>query len=164
MRIEKNTVVSINYELSDSAGRIVEKTNSPISYLHGGYNNIFPIVEETLQNMVIGNTCCILMEPENHFGEHRSILIRVEPREAFPENLKIGMQFEGSEKDSENMQIYTITDIAEDKVVVDGNHPLAGMTLRFDCTITGVRFAAAEEVAHGCAHELQSNENCLTTS
>ncbi len=160
MRIEKNTVVSINYELSDSTGRIMEKTNSPISYLHGGYNNIFPIVEEALQNMEIGNTCCILMEPENHFGEHQSNLIRVEPREAFPENLKIGMQFEGSKKDSENIQIYTVTDIAEDKVVVDGNHPLAGMTLRFDCKVTGVRHATQEELTHGHAHELpQKNEN-----
>jgi FKBP-type peptidyl-prolyl cis-trans isomerase SlyD len=159
MRIKKNTVVSINYELSDLTGRIMEKTNSPISYLHGGYNNIFPIVEEALQNMEIGNTCCILMEPENHFGEHQGKLIRVEPREAFPENLKIGMQFEGSKKDSENIQIYTVTDIAEDKVVVDGNHPLAGMALRFDCTVTGVRYATAEELAHEHAHESQNNEN-----
>lgn len=160
MRIEKNTVVSINYQLSDSSGRIMEKTNSPISYLHGGYNNIFPIVEEALQNMEIGNTCCILIEPENHFGEHQSELIRIEPREAFPENLNIGMQFEGSKKNSENIQIYTVTDIAEDKVVVDGNHPLAGMTLRFDCKVTGVRHATEEELAHGHAHELpQNNEN-----
>lgn len=159
MRIGKNTIVSINYELSDSTGRIMEKTSSPISYLHGGYNNIFPIVEKALQNMEIGNTCCILMEPENHFGEHQSKLIRVEPREAFPENLKIGMQFEGSEKDSENIQIYTVTDIAEDKVVVDGNHPLAGMTLRFDCTVTGIRNATAEELAHEHVHEPQNNEN-----
>ena len=113
MHIEKNTVVSINYELSDSTGKIMEKTNSPISYLHGGFDGIFPIVEEALQNMEIGNTCCVLMEPENHFGAYHSKLVRVEPRNAFPENLEIGMQFEGDEKDSKNTLIYTVTDIAE---------------------------------------------------
>jgi FKBP-type peptidyl-prolyl cis-trans isomerase SlyD len=159
MRIEKNTVVSINYELSDSTGKIMEKTNSPISYLHGGFDDIFPIVEEALQNMEIGNTCCVLMEPENHFGEYHSELVRVELRDAFPENLKIGMQFEGGERDPKNMLIYTVTDIADDKVVVDGNHPLAGMTLRFDCTVTGVRSATTEELSDGNVHEPQSNES-----
>ncbi len=159
MRIEKNTVVSINYELSDSTGKIMEKTNSPISYLHGGFDDIFPIVEEALQNMEIGNTCCVLMEPENHFGEYHSDLVRAELRDAFPENLKIGMQFEGGERDSKNMLIYTVTDIADDKVVVDGNHPLAGMTLRFDCTVTGVRSATTEELSDGNVHEPQSNES-----
>jgi len=158
MRIEKNTVVSVNYELSDSTGKIMEKTNSPFSYLHGGFDGIFPIVEEELQNMEIGNTCCVLMEPENHFGAYHSKLVREEPRDAFPENLEIGMQFEGAEKDSDNMLIYTVTDIAEDKVVVDGNHPLAGMTLRFDCTVTGVRSATMEELTHGHVHEPQNNE------
>jgi len=159
MHIEKNMVVSINYELSDSTGKIMEKTSSPISYLHGGFDGIFPIVEEALQNMEAGNTCCVLMEPENHFGEYHSKLVRIEPRNAFPEKLIIGMQFEGVEEGSENMLIYTVTDITEDKVVVDGNHPLAGMTLRFDCTITGVRSATTEELSHGDVHEPQNNKN-----
>jgi len=159
MHIEKNMVVSINYELSDSTGKIMEKTSSPISYLHGGFDGIFPIVEEALQNMEVGNTCCVLMEPENHFGEYHSKLVRIEPRNAFPEKLITGMQFEGGEGGSENMLIYTVTDITEDKVVVDGNHPLAGMTLRFDCTVTGVRSATMEELSHGDVHEPQNDKN-----
>jgi len=159
MHIAKNMVVSINYELSDSTGKIMEKTSSPISYLHGGFDGIFPIVEEALQNMEVGKTCCVLMDPENHFGEYHRELVRMEPRNAFPEKLVIGMQFEGGEEGSENMLIYTVTDIAEDKVVVDGNHPLAGMTLRFDCTVTGVRSATPEELSHGDVHEPQNNKN-----
>jgi len=153
MRIEKNMVVSINYELLDSTGKIIEKTDSPINYLHGGFDGIFPIVEEALQNMEIGKTCNVLMEPENHFGEYNSDLIRVESRNAFPDNIEIGMQFEGGEENSKNMLIYTVTDIAEDKVIVDGNHPLAGMTLHFDCTVTGARPATEEELSHGHVHE-----------
>jgi FKBP-type peptidyl-prolyl cis-trans isomerase SlyD len=146
-------VVSINYELLDSTGKIIEKTDSPINYLHGGFDGIFPIVEEALQNMEIGKTCSVLMEPENHFGEYDSDLIRVESRNAFPDNIEIGMQFEGGEENSKNMLIYTVTDIAEDKVIVDGNHPLAGMTLHFDCTVTGARPATEEELSHGHVHE-----------
>lgn len=153
MKIEKNMVVSINYVLLDSTGKAMEKTESPVSYLHGGFDEIFPIVEEALQNKEIGHSCNILMSPENHFGEYDSDLVRIEPRNAFPDNIKIGMQFEGEEENSRITLIYTITDITEDKVIVDGNHPLAGMTLHFDCTVTGVRPATEEEIAHGHGHE-----------
>lgn len=153
MRIDKNMVVSIDYVLLDSTGNTMEKTRSPINYLHGGFDDIFPIVEKTLQNKEIGHFCSILMSPEDHFGEYDSNLIRVEPRKAFPENIKIGMQFEGEEENSKITLVYTITDITENKVVVDGNHPLAGMTLYFDCTVVGVRPATEEEVSHGHVHE-----------
>jgi FKBP-type peptidyl-prolyl cis-trans isomerase SlyD len=153
MRIEKNMVVSIDYVLLDSTGKTMEKTEFPINYLHGGYDDIFPIVEDVLQNKEIGHSCSVLMSPENHFGEYDSDLVRVEPRNAFPENIKIGMQFEGEEENSKITLIYTITDITEDKVIVDGNHPLAGMTLHFDCTVTGVRPATEEEISHGHVHE-----------
>jgi FKBP-type peptidyl-prolyl cis-trans isomerase SlyD len=153
MKIEKNMVVSINYVLLDSTGNAMEKTESPVSYLHGGFDEIFPIVEETLQNKEIGYSCSILMSPEDHFGEYDSNLVRIEPRNTFPDNIKIGMQFEGEEENSRITLIYTITDITEDKVIVDGNHPLAGMTLHFDCTVTGVRPATEEEISHGHVHE-----------
>lgn len=152
MRITKNTVVSLDYELSDSTGKILEKSDSSISYLHGGYDGIFPLVEEALHDMETGHTCSVFMEPENTFGEYDSELVRVEPRDAFPEDVTVGMQFEGGAEDSDDVLIFTITDIAEDKVVVDGNHPLAGMTLRFDCTVTDVRPATPEELSHGHVH------------
>ena len=153
MKIEKNMVVSINYVLLDSTGKTMEKTESPVNYLHGGFDEIFPIVEEELQNKEIGHSCSIPMLPENHFGEYDSNLVRIEPRNSLPDNIKIGMQFEGEEENSKLKLIYTITDITEDKVIVDGNHPLAGMTLHFDCTVTGVRPATEEEISHGHVHE-----------
>lgn len=153
MKIEKNMVVSINYVLLDSTGNTMEKTESPVSYLHGGFDEIFPIVEEALQNKEIGHSCSILMSPEDHFGEYDGNLVRIEPRNTFPDNIKIGMQFEGEEENSKITLIYTITDITEDKVIVDGNSPLAGMTLHFDCTVTGVRPATEEEISHGHVHE-----------
>ena len=160
MRIVKNTVVSLSYELSDSTGKILEKAGSPITYLHGGYDGIFPMVEEALHNKEIGHICLVYMEPANTFGEYDSDLVRMEPRDAFPDDIVVGMQFEGGdEDDSDDFIIFTVTDIADDKVVVDGNHPLAGMTLRFDCTVTDVRSATAEEISHGHIHDAHGYEN-----
>ncbi|SFO04748.1 FKBP-type peptidyl-prolyl cis-trans isomerase [Nitrosospira briensis] len=159
MRIEKDTVVSLNYELSDLTGKVMEKPSEPVSYLHGGYDGIFPIVEEKLHSQEVGYSCSVLMEPENTFGEYDSQLVRVEPRALFPDDVTVGMQFEGGEEGSDDAMIYTVTDIAEDKVVVDGNHPLAGVTLRFDCTVTEVRPATAEELSHGHVHGAHGHEH-----
>ncbi|SER03672.1 FKBP-type peptidyl-prolyl cis-trans isomerase SlyD [Nitrosomonas sp. Nm51] len=152
MRIDKDTVVSLQYELSDSSGNLIEKTEDPISYLHGGYDGIFPMVEEALHEKEIGYSCTVSMEPEHTFGDYDSALVRLEPRSAFPENVEVGMRFEGAAEGSDDYQIYTVTDIAEDKVVVDGNHPLAGMKLNFACTVIDVRAATTEEISHQHVH------------
>ncbi len=159
MQIEKNSVVSINYELTDSAGKLIEKTDSPISYLHGGYGGIFPMVEEALQSQEVGHSCSVTMEPENTFGEYDAELIRSEPSSVFPDNVAIGMQFEGEAEGTEEVLIYTVTDIADGKVIVDGNHPFAGMTLNFSCTVTDVRAATDDELAHGHVHGPHGHEN-----
>lgn len=159
MRIEKNSVVSINYKLTDSAGNIIERPDSSISYLHGGYGGIFPMVEEELHNTEVGYSCTVLMEPENTFGDYDSELIRIEPRDLFPENIAVGMQLEGGEENSEEQFIYTITDVTEDKVIVDGNHPLAGITLNFECTVTEIRAATEEEISHEHVHGAHGHEH-----
>lgn len=153
MRINKDTVVSLHYELSDSSGNVIEKTDTPISYLHGGYEGIFPLVEEALHEKEIGFYCTVSMEPEFTFGEYDNELIRAEPRSAFPENVEVGMRFEGGVEDSDEVLIYTVTDIADDKVIVDGNHPLAGMTLNFACTVIDIRPATPEEISHQHVHD-----------
>ena len=79
-------------------------------------------------------------------------LVRAEPRKLFPPNLKVGMQFEGSSDAAGDTRVYTVTDVAEDKVVVDGNHPLAGQTVVFSCVVTEVRAASAEEITHRHVH------------
>jgi FKBP-type peptidyl-prolyl cis-trans isomerase SlyD len=159
MRIEKNTVVSLNYELSDSEGNVLEKTKTPISYLHGGYGGIFPLVEEALHEMEIGHSCSISMEPENTFGEYDEELIRVEPRSSFPDNVAVGMHFEGGAEGSDDIIVYTVTEIVDDTVIVDGNHPFAGMALNFSCTVTGVRPATPEEISHQHVHGAHDHDH-----
>ena len=152
MKIARDTVVSINYELSDANGRLVEKTSKPISYLHGGYHGMFPMVEEALQGKSAGDSCKVTMESEDAFGEYDSELVLTEPRHMFPQNVVVGMQFEGSTEGSEESMIYTVTNVAQDKVMVDGNHPLAGQMLNFSCIVTDVRASTEEEIVHGHVH------------
>jgi len=152
VQVTRNTIVSLNYELFDSDGKLIEKTEAPMEYLHGGYHGIFPLVEKALDGKNAGETCRVRLQPVDAFGEYDAELVRVEPREQFPAEVKVGMQFEGqSGKDNEAV-IYTVTDIADGKVVVDGNHPLAGQTLHFQCTVSDVRPATQEEIAHGHVH------------
>lgn len=153
MQIIKDSIVSITYQLADSAGKVLEQTDEPISYLHGGYDNIFPTVEAELQGKNIGESLTITLQPEYAFGEYDAELVRVEPKDRFPvPDVQVGMQFEGESDDGQDMLLYTVTEITDDTIVVDGNHPLAGQTLKFTCTVTDVRPASAEEIAHGHAH------------
>ena len=152
MQVGKDTVVSLTYELLDTDGKTIEKSDSPIDYLHGGYEGIFPAVERALSGKNAGDQCRVRLEPDDAFGEYDAGLVHLEPRSKFPESLTVGMQFEGRGSESGSSLIYTVTDVADDKVVVDGNHPLAGRTLEFSCTVTAVRAASKEEVEHGHVH------------
>ena len=137
MKIEKNTIVSLRNKLTDAQNNVIEEPDSPMVYLHGGY-------EATIQ-----------LEPNEAFGEYDPELLKIEPRTRFPEPLEVGMQFEGvpdAEEDAsaddvdDEPLIYTVTDVADNQVVLDGNHPLAGMALRFWVQVEDVRAATDDEI------------------
>ena len=152
MQIAKDTVVTLEYAVYGSDGELIEKTDEPVEYLHGGYGGMFPAVEKALEGKNVGETCRVRLTPDDGFGDYDADLVHVEPRDKFPDNVEIGMQFEGKAEESGNALVYTVTDIADGKVVVDGNHPLAGQTLHIECTVTDVRQASPEELSHGHAH------------
>lgn len=152
MQIARNTVVSLSYELFDSQGVLIEKTDQPIDYLHGGYDGIFALVEKSLAGKQVGEACDVYLQPSDAFGEYDAELVHVESRDKFPAKLEVGMQFQGESETSGQRLVYRVTDIAEGKVVVDGNHPLAGKALRFMCTVKAVRKATREELEHGHVH------------
>ena len=153
MRIERGKVVSLTYDLRDCDGQALEEEGAGLAYLHG-YGGIFPKVEAALEGQGVGHNVSLTLEPEDAFGDYDAELLRVEPRASFPDTLEVGMRFEGVPGDAEDVAlIYTVTDIAADKVVVDGNHPLAGERLWFTCSVTAVRDATAEELEHGHAHD-----------
>lgn len=168
MKIEKNTVVSLIYRLSDAQGNLIEESADPMIYLHGGYAGTFPKIEELLEGQEIGFETDLQLEPHDAFGDYDAELLRIEQRDRFPEPLEIGMQFEGvpspddeedgaefiaADDEDEETLIYTITDLAEDRVILDANHPLAGMALRFWIQVTEIRLASSEEVENGRAED-----------
>jgi FKBP-type peptidyl-prolyl cis-trans isomerase SlyD len=155
MKIAQNTVVTLHYTLSDAQGNLIEESREPMVYLHGGYQNTLPKIEEALEGQEAGYKTTIQVEPEDAFGEYDPDLVRMEDRNRLPTPLEVGMQFEGSPEEGDERQeslIFTVTEIADDKVVLDGNHPLAGIALRFGLDVVNVRAASDEEVAHGHVH------------
>ena len=152
MNIVKDTVVTLTYIVKDVDGNLLEESNEPVSYLHGDYDNIFPLVERALDGKTTGEKVEMKLQPADAFGEFDENLVRMEPREGFPDDIEIGMQFVGSPDGGGEEMLYTVTDIAEDKVVVDGNHPYAGQAVHFECVVSDVRAATEDEIAHRHAH------------
>lgn len=159
MQVAQDTVVSLDYELLNSEGELIEKTEAPIEYLHGGYDGIFLLVEQALEGKSIGESCEVYLQPVDAFGEYDANLVHVESRTKFPPKVEIGMRLQGDADPAGEALIYTVTDIADGKVVVDGNHPLAGMALRFQCTVAAVRAATTEEIEHGHTHGAHGHQH-----
>ncbi|MCE1176935.1 MAG: peptidylprolyl isomerase [Burkholderiales bacterium] len=156
MKITKNTVVTLSMSVTDAQNNFIEQTSGDgFTYLHGGYDDFFPTIEEALEGQEIGFETTIQLEPEDAFGEYDAELVRVEDRSLFPPETEAGMMFEGIPEggDEDEMEFFTVTDIAGDKVVLDGNHPLAGVALRCTVKVTDVRAATAEEIEHEHVHD-----------
>ena len=152
MKIGKNTVVALEFRLSEPDGTVLEESSEPIGYLHGGYSGMFGPVEDKLEGMETGSEVTVSLEPDDAFGEYDASLKRSEPRAAFPSNVQVGMRFEGTGEDSGESRVYTVTAVADETVEVDGNHPYAGKRLDFHCTVKDVRPATREEITHGHVH------------
>lgn len=153
MQITKNTVVTLHYELSDPEGTVLSASEQAMSYLHGGYGALFESVERALEEQTTGYTADLTLTPAQAYGQIDRHLLRVEPRDRFPEQTRAGLRFQSRNEDGTDT-VYTVIAVTEEDVVVDGNHPLAGRTLRFKCRIVDVRAATAEELAAGRALEL----------
>ena len=153
MIIAKNAVVSLDVELSDIWGNLIQKSEEPVQYLHGGYGDIFPVVEAALEGRQEHDRIEVRLEPEEAFGDYDEQLVQLAPRDRFPDGLEIGMRVEGEAGGDDEGMLYTVTDMAEDKVVLDGNHPLAGLALKFECIVAGVRPATEIEIFNRSADD-----------
>lgn len=152
MQIAKNSVVTLTYEMYDAEGNQIDKTEEPIAYLHGGYDNILPLVEEALHGKSVGDSIEVTMSPDDAFGEFEPELVRDEDKDGFPADVAVGMMFEADDPETGEVILFRVTEVEGNKVTVDGNHPFAGMTIRFVAKVTAVREANAEELAHGHVH------------
>jgi FKBP-type peptidyl-prolyl cis-trans isomerase SlyD len=149
MKISANTVVTLDYEVKDPQHEMVDPGERPLVYLHGS-SGIFPKLEAALDGKTVGDSVQVQLEPEDAFGDYDDELVTSELLQNLPEGVLVGMQLEGTGE--HGTHIMSVTEIEDGRAVLDGNHPLAGVTLVFSCTVSEVRAATAEERAHGHAH------------
>ncbi len=151
MKIAKNCVVTLNYRVTDLDGNLVDEGAEPLEYLHGGYGGIFSKIESALAGKNAGDKVEIKLNPEEAFGQYDESLVSTESISMFDFPLEVGMQLDRSttEEGESDVNLYTVTEITDDMVVLDGNHPLAGLSLVFSCTVANVRPATTDEITHG---------------
>jgi len=153
MKIAHEKVVAIHYTLTNSEGAVLDSSSGgqPLAYLHG-FGNIIPGLESALEGKAAGDKLSVTVEPEQGYGARDERLVQAVPRSAFQGVSEIapGMQFQA--KGPQGSRLVVITQVAEEEVTVDANHPLAGQTLHFDVEVSEVRDATAEELEHGHVH------------
>jgi FKBP-type peptidyl-prolyl cis-trans isomerase SlyD len=150
MLITAPCVVALTWQLADAQGAQIDELTEPVEFFYGG-DDLLPKVEEAIAGQAAGHEARLHLEPEHAFGDYRSELVCFEDRALFPQTIEPGMQFDGLPEGAvtPNMPsdvIYTVTEVYPSHVVLDGNHPLAGMALRLHLTVREVRAATAEEI------------------
>jgi FKBP-type peptidyl-prolyl cis-trans isomerase SlyD len=154
MKIGKNMVVAVRCDILAADGQMIDRGRSPYHYLHGGYDGIFPKVEEALGGKEEGEEVRVRLAPEDAFGASNAKLIRVEPRERLPKKVAVGMEVEGelSRGGQAVPHTFRVTKVSDQEVTLDGNHPLAGQTIEMRCKVVSVRPATREEIGHRHVH------------
>ena len=153
MQLTKDKVGTINYTLKDKDGEVIDETkDGSFAYLHGA-RNIIPGLENELEGKESGYKNSVVVEPKDAYGERNLEQIQRVPLSMFPDDVEIqeGMQFEAQSDDGMPI-VVTVTAIDAGEVIVDGNHPLAGIQLYFDIEVIDVRDASEEELEHGHVH------------
>jgi FKBP-type peptidyl-prolyl cis-trans isomerase SlyD len=153
MKISKNSVVSIDYKLTDAKGEVLDQSSKgkPLQFIHG-LGQLIPGLEKALEGKTAGEALIANIPHAEAYGVRDEALMQALPKENFEEipDLKEGMELEAEGEDG--IRIITVVGIEGDKVIVDGNHPLAGVDLTFDVKIVAVREATEEEIGHGHVH------------
>jgi FKBP-type peptidyl-prolyl cis-trans isomerase SlyD len=156
MKITPQCVAALSWTLTDTLGEELDVLTEAVEFLIGG-DDLFEVIETALQGCSAGNTVNLQIEPEQGFGEYNEQLVFLEARALFPAELEEGMTFDGSalpagcSTEAPQDALYTVTEIYPEHVVLDGNHPLAGIALRLTLLVRAVREATEEEVGAGTA-------------
>lgn len=154
MKINQQCVVALTWTLKDTLGDELDVLDEPVEFLVGG-DDLLARIEEALQGHEVGDKLDLHLEPEEAFGDYDDQLVFLEPRALFPDELEEGMTFEGlpegGNPDARKDVLYTVTEIYPEHVVLDGNHPLAGIAIRLQLKVEAVREATEEEIGRGSA-------------
>lgn len=152
MQVGKDWIVTLDYRVSDEEGAVVDDGAQPLVYLHGAEDGLFPRLQAALEGKLVGDSVQVVLAPEDAFGPYDQGLVKVERRGVFDADLELGAMFEATSESAPGVSVvYAVVDIDDDRVVLDANHPLAGLTLTFDATVRALRPATADEIAAGDA-------------
>jgi FKBP-type peptidyl-prolyl cis-trans isomerase SlyD len=146
MKIADGALVSLDVKMYDAQGALLEASEAPLTYLHG-HEDIFARIEQALAGREAGAQVQLQLEPEDAFGDYDPELVVLAPLTDLGSEVTVGLRVEATAPDGGDACLFTITDIADGMAVLDGNHPLAGMALRFDIRVLDVRAATDEELA-----------------
>lgn len=154
MEITHQCVVALTWTLKDTLGEVLDELTEPVEFLVGG-DDLLAKIEEALQGHETGDRLDLHLEPEEAFGDYNELLVFLEPRALFPSELEEGMTFEGlpagGNEEAPRDLLYTVTEIYPEHVVLDGNHPLAGIAIRLRLKVEKVREATQDEIGRGSA-------------
>jgi FKBP-type peptidyl-prolyl cis-trans isomerase SlyD len=156
MEITQQCVVGLTWTLKDTLGEVLDELEEPVEFLLGG-DDLLQKIEEALQGHHVGAQIDLHLEPEEAFGDYDENKVFLEDRARFPKELEEGHTIEGHalpsgcNPDAPQNLLYTVTEIYPEHVVLDGNHPLAGIAIRIRLEVTSVREATEEEIARGSA-------------
>lgn len=156
MEISQQCVVGLTWVMKDTLGEVLDVLDDPVEFLVGG-DDLFGAIEEVLQGHEPGDKIQIQLEPEQAFGDFNDQLLFLEPRALFPKEIEEGMTFDGAALPAgvsagmPKNAIYAITELYPEHIVLDGNHPLAGIALRLEITVQSVREATEDEIGRGTA-------------
>lgn len=156
MTITEQCVVALTWKLQDTLGETLDVLDDPVEFLVGG-TDLFPKIEEALQGHETGAQLKLHLEPENAFGDYNDQLVFLEARTLFPQEIDEGMTIEGAalpsacNQDAPKDILYTVTEVYPEHIVLDGNHPLAGIALRLTIKVEAVREATEAELGRGSA-------------
>jgi FKBP-type peptidyl-prolyl cis-trans isomerase SlyD len=158
MKITSPCVVSLVWRLEDTQGALIDELAEPVEFFFGG-DDLLAKVEDALLDQEVGFQDQLHLEPEHAFGDYDSALVFFEERTVLPELMEVGMQFDGvpegaATQGMPNNVVYTVTEVYPSHVVLDGNHPLAGIALRLDLTVRDVREATASEIEAGSVNQI----------
>ena len=152
MEITPQCVVALTWTLKDTLGDMLDELSDPVEFLVGGAD-LLARIEQALQGHEAGDRLDLHLEPEEAFGDYNEKLVYLEPISIFPAQLEEGMTFEGlpagSNPEAPRDLVYMVTEIYPEHVVVDGNHPLAGIAIRLALKVEAVREATEEEIGRG---------------
>jgi len=147
--VAQNKVVTFTYSIMDEQGQILEQSDLPISYVHGGRHDLFEKIEQELDGCVESDVVQVTLTPEEGFGPHDPALTYTDDLENVPSEFRhIGAEVEMMNDQGESRK-FTVTRIADGKLTVDGNHPMAGKHIVFNIKVVGIRDATPEEIANG---------------